>query len=140
MERRKFLKTTGSICAMASVTWVAVSLISCSQLPIYKTAILENKIVVPLNLFLQTSLQIIKPAGYDYNIALQKENDGTYTALLLRCTHSDNQLTSTGNGFVSNLHGSPFDKEGMVLKGPADRPQKRLRTRLNSDHIIIYLS
>ncbi|HEY4787820.1 MAG TPA: Rieske (2Fe-2S) protein [Bacteroidales bacterium] len=140
MERRNFLKTTGSVCAMVSIAMVTGSLTSCSQLPIYKTAILENKVAVPLNLFQQTSLQIIKPAGYDYNIALQKENDGTFTALLLRCTHSDNQLSSTGNGFVCNLHGSRFDKEGIVLKGPAERPLKRLRTSLSSDNVTIYLS
>lgn len=140
MERRNFLKTAGSICAMASVAWVTGSLTSCSQLPVYKTPILENKVAVPLNLFQQSNLQIIKPAGYDYNIALQKENDGTFSALLLRCTHSDNQLSSTGNGFVCNLHGSRFDKEGMVLKGPAERSLKKLKTSVSAENVIIYLS
>ena len=140
MERRQFLKVTGSVCAMAGIALSAGSLAACSQLPIYKTAIVENKIAVPLSLFQQSSLHLVKPDGYEYNIALQKEADGTYTALLLRCTHSDNQLSSTGNGFVCNLHGSHFDKEGLVLKGPAEHSLKKLRTSINSNEVIIHLT
>lgn len=140
MERRDFLKTTGSFCALASAAMLTGSLLSCSQMPVYKTNIQKNKLVVPLNLFGQTNLQIIKPAGFDYNIALQKESDGTYTALLLRCTHSDNQLSATGNGFVCNLHGSRFDKEGQVLKGPAERSLRKFKTSLDGENVIIHLT
>jgi Rieske Fe-S protein len=139
MERRQFLRVTGAACATAGIALSAGSLTSCSQLPIYKTTIVKNKILVPLSLFQQTNLQLVKPDGYEYNIALQKETDGTFTALLLKCTHSDNQLSSTGNGFVCNLHGSRFNKEGLVLKGPAERSLRRLQTAVISDSIIIHL-
>ena len=140
MERKDFLKATCSFCALASVAWITGSLASCSNLPIYKTAIYENKVAVPLALFAQSDLQIVRPLRSDYDIALQKEKDGTYTALLLSCTHSENQLSSTGNGFVCNLHGSRFDKEGRVLKGPAEHSLKKYHTNIILDTIIIHLT
>ena len=137
MERKDFLRLTGSFCILASADLIAGSMSSCSQLPIYKTAINENKITVPLSLFAQTNLQLIRPKQLDYDIALRKEQDGSYSAILLRCTHADNQLTSTGNGFVCNLHGSRFNTEGLVMKGPAERSLKKFPTEVISDNIII---
>ena len=75
-----------------------------------------------------------------YNIGLKKENDGTYTALLLRCTHADNQLIPAGNGFKCTLHGSTFNSEGQVTQGPAERPLKRYQTEITNDSITIHLS
>jgi Rieske Fe-S protein len=140
MERRHFLKSACSLCTLVGVGLIVNSLSSCSQLPIYKTAITENKISIPVSLFTQNDLRIVRPIQLDYDIALQKETDGTYTALLLRCTHADNQLTSTGNGFACNLHGSKFDKEGKVTKGPAEHSLRRFTTKVDSDIIIINLN
>ena len=117
------------------------SLASCgSVLPAYKTKVADNKISVPETLFAATDFQLIQPKGMYYNIGLKKEKDGTYTALLLRCTHADNQLTPAGNGFKCTLHGSSFDNEGHVTNGPAQRPLKKYPTQVESNQIIIQLS
>ena len=116
------------------------SLSSCATIPVYKTAINANKITVPESLFAQTDFQVIQPKDLFYNIALRKESNGTYTGLLLRCTHADNQLVSAGNGFKCNLHGSTFDKEGQVTQGPAERPLTKYKTEIVSGNIIIHLS
>lgn len=139
MQRRDFIKGTCSLCILTGVGWIAGSLESCSNMPVYKTAVNENKVTVPLSLFAQSDIQIIRPAKMDYDIALLKEKDGSYTAILLSCTHTENPLSSTGNSFVCNLHGSRFDKEGQVLKGPAERPLRRYKTTLITDQIIIHL-
>jgi Rieske Fe-S protein len=116
------------------------SLSSCATLPVYKTTITNNRISVPVSLFTQSDFQIIQSKGFYYSIALRKEPGGDYTAFLLRCTHADNQLTPTGNGFTCSLHGSAFNKEGQVTKGPAERPLKKYQTEVISDQIIIQLS
>jgi Rieske Fe-S protein len=118
----------------------ASSLSSCATLPVYKTAMANNKVSVPVSLFAQSDFQLIQPKDFFYNIGLRKEKDGSYTALLLRCTHADNQLISTGNGFKCNLHGSTFDKEGQVTQGPAERSLKKYPIEILSDQIIIHLS
>jgi len=96
---------------------------------------------VPVSLFAQSNFQLIQPQGMYYNIGLRKEDDGNYTALLLRCTHADNQLSLAGNNSYScNLHGSQFDKEGHVTHGPAERDLKKYPTQIISNQIIIHLS
>ena len=116
------------------------SLSSCATLPVYKTTAANNKVSVPVSLFTQSDFQIIQSKGLYYNIGLRKEPNGSYTALLLRCTHADNQLTPTGNGFSCSLHGSAFNKEGQVTQGPAEQSLKKYQTEIISDQIIIHLS
>jgi len=106
----------------------------------YKTALEGNKLTVPSSLFAQSNFQVIEAKGLFYNIGLRKESDGAYTALLLRCTHADNQLTPTGNGFKCTLHGSTFDTEGKVTQGPAERPLTKYPTEIIQGNIIIRLS
>lgn len=129
------------MCLAVGAGLIAASeLSSCAALPVYKTTMANNKVSVPVSLFAQNDFQVIQPKDMFYNIGLRKEKDGTYTALLLRCTHADNQLISTGNGFKCNLHGSTFDKEGQVTQGPAEHPLKKYKTEIISDQIIIHLS
>ena len=129
------------MCMAIGAGMVIGSLSSCATLPVYKTAINDKKITVPENLFAYSDFQVVQPQGMYYNIGLRKETDGTYTALLLRCTHADNQLTVAGsNGFTCNLHGSQFDKEGHVTKGPAERHLKKYQTQIIQNQIIIYIS
>ena len=117
------------------------SLASCAPaLPVYKTQVAGDKVTVPENLFANSDFQLIQPKGMYFNIGLKKEKDGTYTALLLRCTHADNQLIPAGNGFKCTLHGSAFDKEGHVTNGPAERPLKKYQTQIQSDQIIIHIN
>jgi Rieske Fe-S protein len=141
MERREFIKKSCSVCiAISAGLLMGSSLSSCSSVSVYKTASNQNKITVPVSLFAAADLQIIRLRDSEYDIALRKEQDGNYTALLLRCTHADNQLNSTGNGFYCTLHGSRFDKEGTVTKGPAEHPLKKFTTEIINDNIIIHLT
>ncbi len=116
------------------------SLSSCAALPAYTATIDSNSVTVPVSLFAQSDFRVIQPKNFSYNIALHKEKDGTYTALLLRCTHADNQLISTGNSFKCELHGSAFDKDGRVTQGPAEWPLKKYPIEIKSGEIIIHLS
>ncbi len=116
------------------------SLTSCATMPVYQTAVINKKIVVPQSLFDKGNLQIIQPKNMYYNVALKKEPGGTYTALLLRCTHADNQLITTGNGFKCTLHGSAYNQEGQVINGPAERPLHQYPTEINNGQITITIS
>ncbi|WP_183560179.1 ubiquinol-cytochrome c reductase iron-sulfur subunit [Mucilaginibacter sp. SP1R1] len=141
MDRRKFIQQSCSLCVAVGAGMVVGSLSSCSVLPTYKTSIANNKVTVPVALFTQGNFQLIQPKNLYYNIGLKKEADGTYTALLLKCTHADNQLTPAGNsGYKCTLHGSTFNMDGKVTAGPAERPLKKYTTEVISDQIIIHLS
>lgn len=141
MDRRKFVKQSCSVCLAVGSGMLVGSLASCaSVLPVYKTAATNNKISVPVALFANANFRLVQPKNFYYNIGLKKEENGSYTALLLRCTHADNQLTPTGNGFKCTLHGSAFNNEGQVTKGPAEYPLKKYQTQIISGQIIIDIS
>lgn len=57
-------------------------------------------------------------------IAVLSEGERVY-ALNLVCTHLGCTVNVTPTGLVCPCHGSEFDREGRVLKGPADRALER---------------
>lgn len=140
MERRDFLKKGCTLCMLAGAGLAVGSLASCATIPVYQAVINNQQVAVPTSLFATGDVHVIQPKSMYYNIALKKEQNGGYTALLLRCTHADNQLIVTGNGFKCNLHGSTYDQEGHVLQGPAERPLHQYSTEIKNDQIIIHLT
>lgn len=80
-----------------------------------------DKITVPSDAFAKGALVLVRPKGWYYAIALRKKEDNTYSALLLKCTHQDNQLTASSDGYSCSLHGSAFNRDGQVTHGPAER-------------------
>jgi Rieske Fe-S protein len=125
------------IAVSAGIVAAGSLLESCAPLPVFKTTIDNHKIRVPIAQFALNKVITIRPKGFGYDIGLRKEDNGSYTALLLRCTHADNELINTGRGFVCSLHGSQFDKEGAVKKGPAERPLHKYKTEETKTEVII---
>src|SRR5882757_8610031 len=134
MQRRYFIKKACRVCLLgATGAVIAADLASCSPAAnkaIINPTVNNNQFQVPVSLFDKQAFQIVSPAKYPYEIAIEKNEDNTYKALLLKCTHYDNQLTPTGNGFTCSLHGSKFTKEGEVVNGPAARPLQQLKTQV----------
>jgi cytochrome b6-f complex iron-sulfur subunit len=69
-------------------------------------------------------------------IAVIRRNEDIY-ALDLTCTHLGCTVNATDKGFVCPCHGSMFTTRGDVVKGPADRPLKRLAVKEQGDEILI---
>jgi len=103
------------------------------------TDIHDDLIDIPLTGFAQSPLQLVRPKGWLYAIAVRKKEDNTYAALLLKCTHQDNQLTASGNGFTCSLHGSSFNNEGAVTRGPAERALKQYTVTTDQTNLTIHL-
>ncbi|HTQ26889.1 MAG TPA: Rieske (2Fe-2S) protein [Puia sp.] len=141
MERRTFLKTSCNFCLLGMTGGLLSQLEACSPtFQVTRADIVGGSLTIPLATFTQSGLQIIRPNGWYYNIAVHKKTDGSYESMLLQCTHQQNQLAPTGNGFTCTLHGSQFDAEGQVKKGPAERSLKKFPTSLDGDKLIIHLN
>ncbi len=67
-------------------------------------------------------------------VALMRDGAGVL-ALSLVCTHLGCTVGVTPGGLVCPCHGSSFDRQGKVLKGPADRPLTRLPVREDGEMI-----
>jgi Rieske Fe-S protein len=140
MERRAFIKSSCNICLLGASGFLLSQLaVSCSPAySIYKADVINDDIQIPLSSFGPSNFQIVRPKGWYYDIALRKKEDASYEALLLKCTHQDNQLTPSGSGYGCSLHGSQFNKDGRVTKGPAERPLKEYAISISKDHLIIH--
>jgi Rieske Fe-S protein len=69
-------------------------------------------------------------------IAVIRKNQDIY-ALDLTCTHLGCTVNATTKGFICPCHGSVFTTSGEVVKGPADRPLKRLAVEEQGDDVLI---
>lgn len=58
-------------------------------------------------------------------------------ALSLICTHLGCTVNVTAENLVCPCHGSVFDREGKVLKGPSDKPLKRLATEQRDNKLVV---
>lgn len=140
MERRKFLQQSCHLCLLSLAGFAASTIESCAGTnAIYKTNIRNKMVEVPISLLQGKKMVVVRPAESDFDIAVRPEQDGTYKAIVLACTHHDNPLNVTGNGFICMLHGSQFDLEGNVTHGPASIALEQFKTALTNDNLLIYI-
>jgi Rieske Fe-S protein len=85
------------------------------------------------------NILLIKNASLDYDIALVKKSKTEFVALKMVCTHRLNPVTLTEKGFYCPSHGSEYDIDGNVKKGPAPSPLKRFPTLVQKGKAIISL-
>ena len=139
IERRQFIRSSCNLCLLGVSGILLGQLPACSPAAfnVIKADIADNQLQLPLELFAKSGFQLVRPKGWYYDIAVTKKTDSTYQALLLQCTHQENQLTTTGNGYQCSLHGSVFDKDGQVKKGPASKALDSYAVTVLNDHLFI---
>lgn len=140
MDRKEFLRTTGKcFCSLLGGAAAASWLSGCaaSQSTAYTATVRGTRVVVPLTLFTATDLQVVKVPGWQYPLLIVKRSDQQYEALLMRCTHRGYQLVAGKNGLHCNQHGSSFNLEGDVTKGPASKPLKQFPVSIHNQDLYI---
>lgn len=145
MKRAEFLKLSCTGCLLGSAGLItATSLLSsCSpkaSSSLYKTAVTDKKLIVPITQLALKKLTIVRGTGMEYDVAVHQTKDGIYEALLLQCTHFNNPLIVNGASFSCTMHGSEFDENGIVKKGPASRPLSKLSCAVVGNNLIIQVS
>lgn len=67
------------------------------------------------------------------------QKSGEYSAISLTCTHLGCTVDEDGEGFICPCHGSRYNKDGMVLQGPAKEPLPPLRVeKVEDDRLRLY--
>lgn len=142
MERRAFVKSGCKLCITGMVMMMLspADVFAGKKNKLFKTQLNEQgQAEIPMALFEETNVQIVRVKELEYDIVLHKEQDENYTALLMKCTHFDNTLYITGEGMRCSLHGSEFDTQGNVLKGPAELPLLKYDTQKTATNILIQI-
>lgn len=127
MKRRSFLRSACHICMLPAIGLAVGGMEGClsKNVAVARPESKDGKVSLPVSSFDTDGLKIIQPKGLAYDIAVTKK-DENFVALLLMCTHQENQLTALPNGYRCSLHGSMFDQNGDVTKGPAVMPLHHL--------------
>src|SRR5450432_814966 len=140
MERRKFLESACRACLLAGAGLLISDLTACNtSSKITQLPISQNTISLPVTSFLNDPIQIVRPDGWLYDIAVRKTGTKQYEALLMQCTHQQNQLIRGSGAYICTLHGSQFSLDGQVKKGPAELPLTKYSTRIDQGQLIIQL-
>lgn len=69
--------------------------------------------------------------------AMLVRSDKGFTAISLVCTHLGCTVESNLEGFTCPCHGSRFDLQGKVIRGPASKPLAALRVEVTPDGKLI---
>lgn len=138
-NRKEFLKSAGKAsCALMAAGTVASLFESCATVPVIKVQPdTTGKIYLPLSEFADKPVRIVRTEKIPYDILVAKQPDGSFSAMLMRCTHQDWALTAGSKGLYCSLHGSAFDFTGKVTNGPALGPLKKFNVIQTSNQLII---
>lgn len=63
-------------------------------------------------------------------------NNGSFSAYSLTCTHLGCIVNEDGDGFACPCHGSKFGKDGSVLEGPANQPLRKYRVEMTEGNML----
>ncbi len=127
--------------AMGSGFLMSALLTACkTPLGVIKTSAKNDVVTIPLTEFAQADYKLIRVSNYNYDLAIQKQADGSFLTLVLKCTHAAQPLTKTGDKYYCTLHGSQFSHEGTVMKGPAEKNLSQLISKINANDLTIHLN
>ncbi len=141
MQRRKFLKTSCTVCVGSLAGIATLSLLeSCATGKIVKKEISNDTLTVSTADFeVNKSFIIVRSSGLSYDVLVNKMDATHYTAILMQCTHYDNPVFANNKEIFCPSHGSKFDFSGKVKIEPATVNLKSYRTELKENTITIFL-
>jgi len=73
------------------------------------------------------------PDGWEDPVYLLALDGGGFAAVSSICTHRACTVDLGGPGLACPCHGSEYDREGKVVKGPASRALTRYAIRVSGD-------
>jgi Rieske Fe-S protein len=79
----------------------------------------------------------LMPDGWDDPVYLLALDGGAFAAVSSICTHRGCTVDLGGPGLACPCHGSQYDREGQVVRGPASRALERYPVRTSGDELII---
>ena len=79
----------------------------------------------------------LMPDGWEDPLYLLALDGGGFAALSSICTHRGCTVDLGGSGLSCPCHGSQYDREGRVTRGPAARALTRYPVRTSGDELII---
>ncbi len=134
MKRREFIKSSAAFCAGISV----LSLAGCSPYRYVSSEFESGMLKVKKTDFLEDKWVVVRSEKANAPILLSKNENNTYTAVLMLCTHKQCEIRPAGTILACPCHGAEFSFEGKVLKEPAEIDLQIFQT--SADESLIYIN
>ena len=135
MQRKQFLKLS---CGALGLGLLGVVGSGCTAYKVYKTTASGGRFGIPLAEFAIDKVRLVRLPGSQYDILVRKLDNGTFKAVLLRCSHQDWAVAAGKSTINCTYHGSAFDLDGNVLTGPADKPLQTFATGIEGENLIVF--
>ena len=133
MDRRRFLRTACQTCAALAVLPAITSLESCATAKGARYTVQDGALRIPVS-GLAPGVNIVRAKGLADKLLIDQRADGTYVALVLNCPHKNGPVNFTdGEGLKCGWHGSTFDRDGKVTKGPSKQDLKSYPATVEGD-------
>lgn len=133
-DRRGFVRT-------GSAALAAVLLPGCASIVTRRVPLEAGKVRLSLRQYPELaeprgSLRLM-PDGWEDPLYLLALDGGGFVALSSTCTHRGCTVDLGGPGLSCPCHGSQYDREGRVTRGPASRALTRYPVRIAGDEVVI---
>lgn len=137
IDRRAFLELTALLTAGALGSGCA----SVAMLPVTpEDGVIRLRLRDVPQLALPGGYLKIRPAGHPAPVYVLALSDGGYAALSPVCTHLGCTVDVAGPRLICPCHGSAYARDGVVLRGPAERALHRYRVEeLPDGTLLIHL-
>lgn len=139
MNRREFLGRVECLGAGAMAAGLALPLGGCIGFHYVNTSVVGNRLVVTLEDFGTGRFALVDAPALALPLYLYRLDDGGFSAVSTRCMHRGCQVEPAAEHLVCPCHGSEYTNTGEVLKGPTQRPLRRLPVTVDGDRILIEL-
>jgi len=134
MTNTRILDRRGFIAACASgACALAASSTSCASLATRPVTAVDGVIALAFSEYPELTrpggAARILPDGARDPLLVLARPDGQLTVLSTTCTHRGCAVETRGEQLVCPCHGSTYDRNGAVLRGPAEQPLHKYQTR-----------
>jgi Rieske Fe-S protein len=138
LDRRRFIAACASgACALAA------SSTACASLATRPVTSVNGVIALQFSEYPELTrpdgAARILPDGARDPLLVLARPDGQLTVLSTVCTHRGCAVEARGEQLVCPCHGSTYDRNGAVLRGPAEQPLRRYQTRAVAGGVEIIL-
>lgn len=141
MTRKEFLEQTASMAVMGlGASTLAGMLTSCTSVRYVSGTESASAVSVPLAEFAETAFVVVRKGGkLSAPVYCCKHADGTFSALVMKCTHKGCEVRPAGDLLICPCHGSEFSNTGKVLSPPALENLQAFRTSTDATSVTIHL-
>lgn len=139
MQRREFLLTGCKACTALLAAPALLSLEGCASARGVSFTEEGSVVKLPGSAFAQRNAVVVRPSSLMNDLLVVKEPSGGYKAFLMKCPHKGQPLGLQGNVAHCEAHGSEFDLEGNVVKGPARTGLKSYPVSADGDQVRVDL-